>query len=374
MNNNSFSYENLGVQRVINAQGTVTTLGGNIMFPRAAEAMVGASNGFIDLYDFSKKSGCILASLLGVEAAMITSGAAAGLTIAAAATMVGSDQIKIANLPLSPVKNEIIIQCSHRNPFERALVIAGAKLVQVGNAIETHPFDVDAVISENTAAMVYFLQSSLYPCSLSLTETIAICKKHGIPLIVDAAAELPPKSNLWSIANEGADIVVFSGGKEIRGPQTSGLLVGKRDIINNCMLQTAPFEYSVARPMKAGKEIIAGLLTAVKEYLAEDEAERFILWDQICDDIKSGLSEISSLVVEKVAPVYPKVQPAIIPRLMVKTRGNSNDQLKNIVIGLKQGTPPILVESTPTNFVINPQTLQLSDSRAIIERIHVLLR
>lgn len=372
MESDLFFYDKLGVRKFINAHGTVTSYGGNIMFPRAAKAMVDASKSFIDLHDLSQKSGDYIATLLGVEASLVTSGAAAGLTLAAAAVMVGSNEINIANLPLPPEKNEIIIQCSHRNPFDRALLLSGAKLVQVGNAIETHAFEVDAVVNENTAAMVYFLQSAMYPCSLSLVESISICKKHRIPLIVDAAAELPPKCNLWSIANDGADLVIFSGGKEIRGPQTSGFIVGKKELINSCSLQTAPYEYSVGRPMKAGKEIIAGLVTAIEEYLAEDELDRFNLWNQICEEIISGLSKNNALVVEKFVPVYPKVQPASIPRVLVKLSSDTSVQLENIISGLRKGVPPIFVESTPTSFIINPQTLKESDAQIIINQIHTL--
>ncbi len=358
--------------KVINALGTVTTLGGNKMFPSAVRAMSDISTSFVKLDEFSEKAGKYIANRLGVEAALITSGAAAGLTISTAALMTGTDPKLISSLPEPPKKHEIIIQCSHRNPFERALVIAGARLVQVGNAIETHTIEIENAITPQTAGMIYFLQSAMYPSSLTLKETIQVCTRNSIPLIVDAAAELPPKSNLWSIANDGADLVVFSGGKEIRGPQTSGLIIGKEHLIKSSMLQSAPNEYAIARPMKAGKEIIAGITAAIDEYLEEDEVSRFILWDKICDQIMTGLKKTELLVVDRVIPHHPKVQPNCIPRLRIRTKVCGD--LPFLYRKLEEGTPAVFVEVRSDHIVINPQTLDIEDAELIVNKINSIMR
>jgi L-seryl-tRNA(Ser) seleniumtransferase len=362
-------YDRLKVDRIINAHGTLTSLGGHRMFPSAAEAMVQASSCFVELAELSRKAGEYLAKILHVEAALVTSGAAAALTEAAAACMVGSDPYWRATLPNPPLKNEIIIQCSHRNPFDRALRITGATLVEIGNAIETIPFELESSINEKTAAVVFFLQSQMLISSLSLEETLEIAHRHDVPVIVDAAAELPPKSNLWAIAQQGADLVIFSGGKDLRGPQTSGLMVGRKDLIAAAALQTAPYEYSIARPMKAGKELIFGLVAAVDEYLKEDETKRFKDWNAYCKIIIDDLEVIPDLIVNGYEPQQPKVQPAIVPRVEIRVRPTSPFSADELNRALRNGDPKIYVEQVKGSLIINPHTLSDAEIRVVIDKI-----
>jgi len=362
-------YDRLNVNRVINSRGTLTSLGGSRMFPSAAQGMVEASACFVELTELSRKAGDYVSKLLNVEASIITAGAAAGLTEAAAACMAGTDAYLRSKLPDPIPKNEIIIQCTHRNPFERAIRISGATLCEIGNAIETHPFELEGAINEHTAAVVFFLQAEMLDASLRLEETLEIAHHFNVPVIVDAAAELPPKSNLWTIAQKGADLVIFSGGKDLRGPQSSGLMVGRKDLIEAAALQTAPYEYSVARPMKASKETILGLVAAIEEYLLEDEPERFHQWNLMCEHLEQALADLPELFTKRTRPNQPKLQPAVIPRIAIGLEPSAGFSLDDLNQNLQSGSPKILVTQMNGSILINPHTLTMEEIQIIISRI-----
>jgi L-seryl-tRNA(Ser) seleniumtransferase len=331
--------------------------------------MAEISGEFVSLEDLHKKAGEHLARLLGVEAAMVTSGAAAGLTLATAACMVGDDFALASSLPAPPPKHKVIIQCCHRNPFERAIQMAGATLVQVGDAIRTRQVDLESAFSDDVAAVVTFMQAEMLDASLSLSDTLEIAHAHNVPVIVDAAAELPPKSNLWKLAEKGADLVIFSGSKDLRGPQTSGLMVGRSDLIASAMRQSAPHEHVIGRPMKAGKGIVIGMLTAVELYLAEDESSRFAEWEKIATYIEAGLSEIPGLQARRFTPDQPYIQPATVPRLAVTLLDEGPLTLSDLKIALWEGDPPIAVEVAGEVLWINTHTLTMGEAEIIVQRM-----
>jgi L-seryl-tRNA(Ser) seleniumtransferase len=354
---------------VINAAGTLTSLGGCRTRPEAIEAMSRAASGFIPFEIFLQKTGEHLAQILGVPAAMVTAGAAPGLTLAAAACMVEDNLALARQLPVPPPKHKIIIQCSHRNPFERAISLSGARLVQVGDAIRTHPSDLETAIDDQTAAVVFFLQAEMLDASLSLSETIEIAKQHEVPVIVDAAAELPPKSNLWELAKRGADLVLFSGGKDLRGPQASGLMVGQSDLIASALMQSAPHEHVIGRPLKPSKEAVAGLVAAIEAYLAEDENARFAEWEQIAAYLEEALGQIPGLQAGRFIPTQPFIQPAITPRVAVKLEGGARLTNSGLKLALWQGDPPIASEIIQGNLIFNTHTLSLSEAAIIAQQL-----
>jgi uncharacterized pyridoxal phosphate-dependent enzyme len=366
-------YKILGVQKVINAKGTYTYLGGSRLRPAAASAMALAGDCFLDIEDLYRKTGKYIAQLLNVEAVCVTSGAAAGLVQATAACMTGTDPNKIGHLPDPLDKSEVIILCSHRNPFDKAIRIAGAKLIEVGNAIETPTYQVENAISESTAALVYFLQAQMLNSSINLEGMIEIAHKYNLPIIVDAAAELPPKENLWAISNKGADLVIFSGGKDIGGPQASGLVVGRRDLIEAVMLQASPYEYAVARPMKASKEVMIGLVCALEEYLEQDEELRFQKWEEIYQYLERTMAQINCLAVSRFKPTQPGAQPAITPRLAVQLAFGDRLSTQKIASELLRGTPPIVVSQSTDTIYINTHTLELEEARIITDRFKQIL-
>lgn len=366
-------YKTLGICKIINAKGTYTSLGGSRLRPSAARAMASAGNCFLDLEEMQLKTGQYIANMLNVEAACVTAGAAAGLVQTTAACMTRLDLNKIAHLPNHLEKSEVIIQCSHRNPFDKAIRLAGAKLIEVGNAIETPAYLIENAITEKTAAIVYFLQSQMLNSSINLAEMIEIAHKYDLPVIVDAAAELPPKENLWALSKQGADLVIFSGGKDICGPQASGLVLGRSDLIEAVRLQASPYEYAVARPMKASKEVMIGLVCALEEYLEEDEAMRFQKWEEIYQYLEETLEKINGLIVSRFKPTQPGAQPAVTPRLAIQLASNNRMSTHEIIAELLRGTPPIVVSQYKETIFINTQTLELEEAKIITNRFIKIL-
>lgn len=268
-------YESLDIHPVINADTTLTRLGGSLMPEPVMAAMNEAARNFVDMFELQDQVGRHLAELTRNEAAYVCTGAAAGLFLASLACMTGSDLKAIARLPdLSGLKNEIVIHCAHRIPYDPAVRLAGARLVEIGNALQTFPWEMEAAISERTAAVLYIAGEHLSLGALSLPETIRIAHDHDLPVIVDAAAQLPPPDNLWHFTRDlGADLAIFSGGKDLRGPQASGLIVGRADLIAACAENGAPHQ-RLGRAMKVGKEEMIGLLAAVDWYLQQDHQAR----------------------------------------------------------------------------------------------------
>lgn len=369
--------QRLNIFPVINASGTLTSLGGCRTRPEVIQAMEKVANVFVPLEELHQKAGAYLAEILGVEAAMVTSGAAAGLTLATAACMVseigGDAEAIVSMLPKPPAKHKVVIQCSHRNPFERAIPMAGASLVQVGDAIRTRPVDLESILDEDVAAIVFTLQATMLDSSLGLSETLEIAHAHNIPIIVDAAAELPPKHNLWKLANDGADLVIFSGSKDLRGPQTSGLMVGRPDLISLAIQQSAPHEHVIGRPLKAGKEIVLGMIAAVEFYLAEDESERFAEWQKIAIFIESQLNQIPGLRARIFTPTQPYIQPAIIPRVEVVMDEILAVTMDEVTQALREGNPVIVVETVRGALWINTHTLTMAEAEIIVRRIREII-
>ena len=267
-------YDELGVRPIVNASATLTRLGGSIMPPEVVAAMVEASKYFVDLDDLQIRVGEQLAELTHNEAAYVSSGAAAGLVLAAAACITGTDPAAINQLPdLTGLKNEVIVHKSHRNGYDHAVRQVGVKLVEIGYATSTAPWELERAITAQTAAIFWFQGAMSGHGDLPLETVIEIAKPHDIPVIVDAAAQLPPVENLWRFTQMGAALAVFSGGKDLRGPQSSGLVVGRKDLIEACRVNGNP-NHSIGRPMKVGKEEMVGLLAAVRHYLQIDQEAR----------------------------------------------------------------------------------------------------
>ena len=364
----------LPTENLINAAGTLTSLGGCRTRPEVMDAMAKVAGQFVPLAGLHALAGEHLAKILGVEAAMVTPGAAAGLTLATAACLVGDDPKLASQLPLPPTKHKVIIQCCHRNPFERAISLAGASLLQIGDAIHTRRFDLESALDDSVGAVVFFLQGEILDASLSLSETLDIAHRYAIPVIVDAAAELPPKENLWVLAQMGADLVIFSGSKDLRGPQTSGLMVGRADLIHQAMAQTAPYEHVIGRPLKTGKEIVAGMVKAVEMYLEEDEPARFSMWKEIALYLAGQLNAMDTLSARIFTPSQPSIQPACIPRVALSFDPGSEQSPVKWKDALWQGKPSIAVEAVRDEIWLNPHTLTMEEAEIILQRIRSIIK
>src|SRR5215213_1608966 len=272
-------YDRLGVRRLINARGTHTRLGGTLMRPEVLAAMQEASRGYVVLDELQDKASEVIARATGAEAGMVTGGAEAGILFGTAAILAGTDPAKIASLPDTTgfSKNEAIMHRAHRNGYDHAVRVAGAKIVDIGYGGSTLPYQLKAAINERTALVMYLMSPWANQGALSLRQTCEIAHESGVPVLVDAAAMLPPSNSLTRFIAEGADLVTFSGGKGLMGPQSSGILAGRADLIRAARLNASPY-HSVGRAAKAAKEDIVGLIVALENYLERDHEADIAGW------------------------------------------------------------------------------------------------
>ncbi len=373
-------YEKLGVNTIINAVGNGTAIGGSIMRLEVFAAMEEASRSFVRLPELLDNAGRRVAELAGVEAAYITSGAAAGVTIAVAACMAGSDDAKVHQLPNTDgMKNEVIIQVMQRNYYELMIRLAGAKLIEVGLANHTYPWHVESAINEQTAAIVHFVAYSPSQ-DLPVESVIEIAHKHGLPVIVDAAAELPPFSNLRRYADMGADLTIFSGGKGLRGPQSSGLILGRKDLVEACAEHASP-NHGVGRPMKVGKEEVIGLVTAVELFASEEFAQAELeSYEERTAFIVEALSHTPGVVASRdTAPpsflsdlsgAAPEGVPVAQVEWQEATIPKSNEEVRQ---ELAEGSPAIMAALSQNGIILAPHTLQPGEDRIVAARVAQVL-
>ena len=371
-------YDALGVKRVINASSWVTTLGGSIMPPEVVQAMAGAADCFVDMRELNRKAGEIIAKYTGAEAGLVTSGAAGAMALQAAACMTGKNPGKIGRLPdTSGMKNEIIMQRAHRIGFDRAFNLAGARIVDVGTARSSPIWTIEAAINERTAAMAYAVGwgISRWP---SLEEVIEIVHKHGLPVIVDAAAMLPPEENLTKFIAMGADMVCFSGGKGLRGPQSTGILCGRKELVEAAALNGSP-NMGLGRPMKVCKEEIIGLITALELFVQRDHQVEWEEWRSRSQAIVEALQGIPgvNVTMEKGNREgnFNREGPQAVITFDASWKGLSIREIKE---SLLSGDPPIYVGHGLLGYAdkeinIAPQTLKDGEEEVIAKRLCSLL-
>jgi L-seryl-tRNA(Ser) seleniumtransferase len=326
-------YARLGVRPVINAVGTVTTLGGTLMPREVQQAMEEAARQFVPIHELQAAVGRRLAELTGAEAAFVTAGASAALCLATCAVTAGSDPKRMDRLPdLTGMKNEIIIQNAHRNPFDHAFRMVGVQLVDV----ETEA-DLNNAVNPRTAAIAFVQSHLTLGHKIDLKRMIELAHAAQLPLILDAAAELPPAENLRKFTGMGADLVAFSGGKNLRGPQCSGLLLGRKPLVEAAYANSSPHT-RLGRIAKVGKEEIVGLLAAVELYLSKDhEAERS-QWTTMLERVAEHLRGLPTVHTEFV----PNCDASHSPRLSVQwDEAKLNLTVAQMLEKLRAGTPAI---------------------------------
>ncbi len=288
-------YESLGLKPVINAAGTLTKFGGSRMASEVVDAMAAASRSFVVIDELHRAAGERIAGLLGVEAAHVCSSGAAGIVLMAAACLAGRDPARIARLPdTTGMPSRFIVQTVHRNPFDRALRLSGGQFIEIEPHLDALEQALDGSYAGEIAGVFYTFAWFCPLPALPLPVVAGTAHRRGIPVIVDAAAETPPIDNLTRFIREGADLVVFSGGKAIRGPQASGFILGRSDLVEACRLNDSP-NMAVGRPMKAGKEEIAGLLKAIELYVGRDHRLDESVWEErvgVLLDALSGLKGV----------------------------------------------------------------------------------
>lgn len=366
-------YETLGVRRVINADARLTKLGGSLMPPEVLAATAEAATSYVDMFELQRAVGRRLAELTHNEAAYVTSGAATGLFLTTLSCMTGPDQETIDRLPsLEGLKTEVVYQRQHRISYLPAVQLSGATLVEIGVEPEVHPAELEMAITEKTAAVLYIAGEHLSEGALSLPEVIDIAHGRGVPVIVDGAAQLPPTENLWRYTRDlGADLAIFSGGKDLRGPQASGLIVGRRDLIEASFLNGTPHP-RMGRPMKVGKEEMLGLLKAVELYLEEDQEARIAGFEAIVRDWIAALDPLPGVKARREFPneagqpmprCVVEVDPAVIPL--------TSDAF---VTQLWEGDPRIAVKPFGAHGIsMTPDTLATGDERIVEERVREIV-
>jgi len=358
-------FKELGVRTFINAAGTYTFMTGCLMRPEVIEAFNYATNEYVLLDDLQDKVGERIASLLHCEAATISAGAFSAMTLGLAGVLSGMDQKKVEQIPdLTGMKNEVLIQKSHGGGYDHALKNCGVKIVLA----ETRK-ELEKAINEKTA-MMWFLNAHNSVGEIRDEEFVEIAQKHGIPSFNDCAADVPPVENLWKYTDMGFDMVCFSGGKGLRGPQSAGLLLGKKKYIEAARLNAPPRGATIGRGMKVNKEEILGMLATVEAYLANDHEKEWALWEKQIQTIHDAAASVPGvepeIYVPKVANHVPSLKIYFNPDKIKMT----SDQLSKI---LREGHPSIETLGGKDFVGITTWMMQPGQERIVASRIKEIL-
>ncbi len=363
-------YELLGVKPVINATGTVTFLGGSLMPPEVAAAWVEASRHFVNILDLQDKVGARIAQLVGVEAALVTTGAAGALLLGTAAVVTRGDPKRIARLPdTSGLKNEVILQKTHRSCYDNQLTDVGARLVEVETAE-----DVKRAVNERTA-LLFFMNKEEPNGRIKRAEWIELARQFQVPTLLDAAADVPPVERLSEYNRMGFDLVAFSGGKALRGPNDTGLLLGHKELIEAGKRNANPHCGTIGRMMKVSKEDMVALLAAVERYVRLDHPAEWREWERRIGVIEQSLKDVPTLECERIVPPIANQVPHLIvawdEKRVKLTRGQATQQLL-------EGEPPIQIGRVSgtgdKGILISVLTLQEGEERIVAERLHAILK
>ena len=329
-------YTRLGIRPLINGVGVVTHLGGSLMPPEVVAAMEQAAKYFVPLTELQRKVGARIAELLGAEAAMVTGGCASAITMGTVACVGRGDMEKLRKLPdTSGMKNEIVQQKSHRGGYEQQMLLVGTKTVWV----ETRE-ELDRAINDRTA-MLFFYNEMEPEGQIKRDEWIKVGKERNVPTFNDAASDTPPVERLSQYIREGFDLVAFSGGKALRGPQCSGLLLGRKDLIEGAVPAMNPYA-SIGRGMKVGKEEMIGLLAAVERYLKVDHDAEFKELDSRVQYMIEALAKIPGVTADRHLPPIANHVPHL---RLTWTEDAFKLKAGDVVKQLMQGDPPIAISN-----------------------------
>jgi L-seryl-tRNA(Ser) seleniumtransferase len=390
-------YDELGVSTVVNAAGTKTRIGGSRIRPEALDAMARAAESFVRLSDLQAAASDRIAEVTGAEAGYVTNGAAGGLVLATAACIAGDDPGVMSRLPdTGGVDDEVVMPRTHRTGYDHAIRTAGATVVDIGTSDRylgtgsrnVEPWMYADAIGEDTAAVAHVYKAYEGP---PLAEVCEIAHEHDLPVIVDAAAELPPVENLSWFTEQGADMVAFSGGKAIRGPQTTGILAGRADLIESVaaqhldmhaagevwdpperLLDRSAFDgvpaQGIGRPLKVGKEELVGLLAALDAFLDEDHEATRRAWRARTERVADALGEVAGLSTS-IADGAKNAAPTVEVAVDGAVTGLSTVDL---VAALRREDPRVFVGADAVEdarFTVNPMCLTDEEADYVIERV-----
>jgi L-seryl-tRNA(Ser) seleniumtransferase len=369
-------YKKLGIAPIINAQSWVTALGGSIMRPEVLRAMDEAASSFVDIKQLNYAAGEVVARSCGAEQGLVTAGCSAAQVLMVAACMTGQSEENVEQLPdTMGMKNEVILFKGQRNRYDKAFVTGGATLIEYGDVDSVTADDLDDAINDNTACVAYVV-APFMPQGIGLEETIRVAHERGVPVIVDAAAEVPPRANLSKFHNMGADMVAFSGGKGIGGPQSSGLLAGKADLMEAVVMNSLNLDSSVAgigRPMKVSKENIVGLVTALQLFTDSDEGAEWDGWYSKAQYVAERLAGIDGVRVELEDDPAERQGPQPVLYFEDNYDGPSTADIKE---QLEAGDPGIYVSGGGNRPEINIVMVNVQDGEEIViaDRLEEILR
>jgi L-seryl-tRNA(Ser) seleniumtransferase len=368
-------YSELGVRQLINADSMKTALGGSLMAESVTAAMHEAGRGFVDMLELQAAVSARIAELTHNEAAHVSSGASAGLVLSALACMTGNDLTQLGRvlengLGVLP-RRQFVVQRGQRNPYDPAFRLVGAEIVEVGNVLQTFAWELEAAITDKTAAIVFFAGAHLGFGCLGFDDVVRIARAANLPVIVDAAAQLPPRENLWRFTQRGADLVIFSGGKELRGPQASGLIVGRREPVAACAMHASPNQ-RLARAMKVGKEEMVGLLVAIENYLQGDDAQERACYERVVDEWAKQLGEVPGLTVER---EFPGTDGRPLPRAVVRLGAEVAMDGAALAARMRANDPAIAVAIAGERAIyLNPELLLPGEAETVAAALAGLVR
>jgi uncharacterized pyridoxal phosphate-dependent enzyme len=362
-------YEELGVTTVINGQGTMTVLGGSLARPEVEAVMALAGQHFCSIPDLEVAAGNRIAEMLKLPegyTALVTSGAAAAMQSGLAGILTGNNPKFIEQLPdLTGMKSEVIIQKTHRNPFDHQLRATGIKLVVVETADELRK-----AVNPQTA-MLHFSNFANNQGQIKVEDFVKLGKELNIPTFIDAAADTPPVSHLWDYANMGYDLCAFSGGKAMRGPQCAGLLIGKKDMVANALLNNSPHEDTLGRVAKVGKEEIMGMIKALELYLKEDHEALNKEWQRRLEYVSAQITKVPGVTTAfKVPDIANHVPHMTISWDASKVKLDPKDAHKQ----LREGKPSIVLGGEKGQLGMNSFMLKPGEEKIIAEHLTKLLR
>jgi L-seryl-tRNA(Ser) seleniumtransferase len=353
-------YQELGVTTVINAEGTMTMLGGSLGRPEVETIMAQAARHFVGIPALEAAAGKRIAEMLKLPfgySALVTSGAAGAIQSGLAAILTGDNESFIKQLPdLTGMKSEVIIQKSHRNPFDHQLRGTGVKLIEIETSDQLR-----RAVSDRTA-MMHFTNFANAAGQIKVDEWVKLAQELKLPCMNDAAADTPPVSHLWDYANMGYDLVTFSGGKALRGPQCAGLLVGREDLVHYALLNNSPYEDTLGRGQKVGKEEIVGMIKALELYLNEDHDALAKEWQLRLDVVSRQITKVpgvsTSFFTPDIANHVPHMQITWDAKISL-TPQQASQVLRagkpSIAIGGGEGRPGLAMSS----FMLQPGEEQI---------------
>jgi uncharacterized pyridoxal phosphate-dependent enzyme len=360
-------FKELGVRTFINAAGTYTALTASLPHPEVIKAINYSALQFVKLEELQDRVGERLAELLKCEGAMVTSGAFSSITLGTAGIITGGDPEKADRIPtdMTGMKTEVIRQKSHRVGYDHAIRNAGVKIVEV----ETRK-ELEAAINEKTA-MMWFLNYGNPDGKIKDAEFVEIGKKYKIPTMNDCAADVPPAENLWKYTQMGFDLVCFSGGKGLRGPQSAGLLLGRKDLIQAARKNAPPNGSTVGRGMKVNKEEILGMLVAIEVYLNRDHQADWSLWTKQIKLINDAALLVPGVVTENHIPEIANHVPSIRLKWDTKKVKITPDEMRD---ALRKGHPSIETVGGSESVDITTWQMIPGEERIVAKRVKEILQ